>query len=216
MAVGPRLMNCEVTSTSGRSISAGEFGSDGVGLGLSRSRGPRSRSATTAPGRSRRCRSVRKRVPRASSTPLVCPVSARCPILPRLVAVTAEKKDPQDNPERLTDSGIAIRPSTGPRTCEGWDPADPAGGAGRLPLHPGRPPGHVPLASCGPCASTPASAPPSRPTSASSSSSMPGRPGCPVPSTCPRRWGTTPTTPVPRARWARWGWPSTRWPTCAC
>ena len=44
----------------------------------------------------------------------------------------------------------------------------------------------------------------------------PARPGCRAPSTCPPRWATTPTIPGPRARWARSGWPSTRWPTCAC
>ena len=41
------------------------------------------------------------------------------------------------------------------------------------------------------------------------------RPACRAPSTCPPRWATTPTIPGPRARWARSGWPSTRWPTCA-
>ena len=44
----------------------------------------------------------------------------------------------------------------------------------------------------------------------------PGRPACRAPSTCRRRWATTPTTRAPRARSARSAWRSTRSTTCAC
>ena len=47
--------------------------------------------------------------------------------------MTAEKKDPQDNPERLTDSGIAIQPVYRAEDLEGWDPATQLGEPGAFP-----------------------------------------------------------------------------------
>jgi methylmalonyl-CoA mutase N-terminal domain/subunit len=47
--------------------------------------------------------------------------------------VTPEKKDPQDSPERLTDSGIAIQPVYRPEDLEGWDPAAQLGEPGAFP-----------------------------------------------------------------------------------
>ena len=78
-----------------------------------------------------------------------------------------------------------------------------AGRAGRLPVHPGRLPDACTRAGRGPCASTPASAPPSSRTRATSSCSPPARRACRWPSTCRRRWATTRTTRSRTARWAR-------------
>ena len=92
-------------------------------------------------------------------------------------------------PGRFTDSGIEIRPVYGPADLEGWDPEPAAGRAGPVPLHPGDHGRTCTGAACGPCASTPGSAPPSPPTSGSSSCSERARPGCRAPSTCRPRWG---------------------------
>ena len=55
--------------------------------------------------------------------------------------MTAEKKAPQDNPERLTDSGIAIQPVYRAEDLDGWDPAAQLGEPGAFPytrgVHPG-------------------------------------------------------------------------------
>ena len=47
--------------------------------------------------------------------------------------MTAEKKAPQDNPERLTDSGIAIQPVYRAQDLDGWDPAAQLGEPGAFP-----------------------------------------------------------------------------------
>ena len=47
--------------------------------------------------------------------------------------MTPEKKDPQDSPERLTDSGIAIQPVYRAEDLEGWDPAAQLGEPGSFP-----------------------------------------------------------------------------------
>jgi len=47
--------------------------------------------------------------------------------------VTPEKKDAQDSPERLTDSGIAIQPVYRAEDLEGWDPAAQLGEPGAFP-----------------------------------------------------------------------------------
>ena len=182
----------------------------------SRSRARRSRSAVTARGRVTQMPKCEKTGSGASSTARSLPRVAGAPGSFVGSCRDTGEEGPPGQPRtrhRLGHRHSARLP--GRRTSKGWDPASSWAIPGRSPT-PGASMPACTARSCGPCASTPASAPPSRPTSASSSSSRPGRPGCRAPSTCPPRWATTPTTPGPRARSARWASPSTRWPTCVC
>ena len=67
----------------------------------------------------------------------------------------------------------------------------------RAPVHAGSLREHVPRAGRGRCGNTRGWGPPTRRTLGSAISSSTARPGSPSRSTCPRRWGTTPTTRAP-------------------
>ena len=110
--------------------------------------------------------------------------------------------------ERRSASRRSRRPGArrAPRVYGPADvPADAAAAerARRVSVHPRRPPEGGTARGCGRCGSTPASARPPRRTSATASCSSRGRPACRWPSTCPRRWATTPTRRSRRARSAR-------------
>ena len=102
-------------------------------------------------------------------------------------------------PERefRTASDLPRERLYGPESLPGAEAHRPAR---RLPVHP-RPARRAATAGgCGPCGSTPASAPPPSRTAATATSSSRARPASPWPSTCPPRSATTPTTRTPSAR----------------
>ncbi len=119
------------------------------------------------------------------------------------------KKIPERKPEFVNTSGIPVARLYTPLDMEEFDYLQAIGHAGAIPLHPGgaahRLPGalldHAPVCRLrhrrGDQRALPLPA------------EVRARPACPWPSTSPPRSATTPTTPWPRARWARSGWPST-------
>ena len=116
---------------------------------------------------------------------------------------------------RQTESGLPFEPVYGPADLEGWDPAERLGEPGRVPVHPRRLPDdvHGQAVDDAPVRRVRHGRGVQRALPASSSPRA--RPGCRSPSTCRRRWATTPTTRSPTARSARSASRSTRSTTCA-
>ena len=107
--------------------------------------------------------------------------------------------------------------STAPTICADFDPGAELGLPGRAALHARRPAHHVPRPPVDHAPVRRLRHRPRRPTRATATCWSRGRPASRWPSTCPRRWATTPTTRWPRARWAGWAWPSTpsrTWSAC--
>ena len=120
-----------------------------------------------------------------------------------------------DASPRTTDSGIEIQPIYELPEAR-VDRPNGARRARRVPLHPRRLP-RMYRGRLWTMRQYAGMGTPRRRTGASGTSSSRGRPACPSPSTCRRRWATTPTTRGPRARSARSASRSTRsrtWSGC--
>jgi len=128
----------------------------------------------------------------------------------------APKSTPSEGSgERRTDSGIEIHPVYGPADLDGWDPDEQLGEPGRYPFTRGIRPdmyrGRLwtmrQYAGFGTATST---------NERFKFLLGAGQTGLSCAFDLPTQMGYDSDHPAPRARSARWGWPSTRWRTCGC